>query len=432
MKATDQISSLYYNARFTGFFVIIIVGLIIGSYFAPDPSVTVYSIVNDTTEEEILEILRILKNITLEKKFTLDSSCDDGNQCTTDGRNTDGQCMSVIMTNGYPCISPCGISGRCQVGQCVPDICSGNCEEVMDCPDFVANDGSNDTSIVVKSCIAGICVYQTNITSAMDDIDRVAPGDNSLARQMCFKSIMATSVNQTIVNVNLDLDQDGIPNVLDDFTVFDPLDTIQSTPPGLFGTSTITLTTPNWLNGTERTISYSDMNGILPGQIISIDLNAVLFFTSFAVNYAADVTWNVTEDFSLEQLSHLNGLVGECTALLCQYTVSVIDSNGQEVSISFIPFVFDFTPWSLDLRSNPNLDPSSIATIRISMVELVDFGNTDSRMKEFHFTFTPESVIPVSECMEHIPERQSNGDILCTHYFTCSCPEPSINPISMS
>lgn len=198
-----QINSLYENQWFAGFLFIAVIGLVIGSYFLPmfpDQVASDLSILaNDSsTTQEILESVEIILNATNAPAFTDSPLCDDGNPCTMDGRDRDGFCVNIVMENGESCSTPCGVNATCQAGQCVPGTCSGNCETSADCPDFIANDGSNDPNLVSKSCIAGMCVFQTSVSSDMDDIDLVPAGDNALARQICFKSIMFQGLNQTM------------------------------------------------------------------------------------------------------------------------------------------------------------------------------------------------------------------------------------------
>jgi hypothetical protein len=52
----------------------------------------------------------------------------------------------------------------------------------------------------------------------------------------------------------------------------------------------------------------------------------------------------------------------------------------------------------------------------------------DPLIRNLRFEYAASSVTPVADCMNHVAERQENGDILCTHYFKCSCPNPVINP----
>jgi len=300
----------------------------------------------------------------------------------------------------------------------------------------LANDGSdNSTNLVKKSCIAGMCVYQTNITSTMDDIDMIPPGDNSLSRQICSKSIMAVGTNQTVIDYSLDFDQDGIPNALDPFTLFDPLVTMQTVtiPQGSEAVDSIIMEDPSFLNGTIRVLYGKLGPGFVPNQVFQIapavGFNFLFFTTSFPLEYTANATRIFPDTVSLEQLSFLVGGVGGQLATELDFTVSVKDENGEESSVTFVPPVdFAITPWSLDLRSNPNIDLGRISQIRIRG-DYEGFQSPDPYIVDLGFKFVSESIIPVSDCMEHVAERQPNGDLLCSHYFTCSCPEPTINPI---
>ena len=388
------------------------------------------------TSEEILVRVKELLNITEAPSFTLNARCDDRNPCTMDGTDQNGFCVNLIVPNGYPCISPCGISSTCQVGECVPEFCSGNCVDTVDCPDFFANDGSEDASLVSKACIAGMCVYKTNIASAMDDIDMVPEGDNSLARQLCFKSITTTGFNQTLLNVDLDFDQDGTPNALDSFTSFDTLETAQTTFPGaaITASNTIVLEAPVWLNGTVRTIGFEDPMGFFPGQEMLIDFvpgegdNAFVVATSLPDDLTAQIEWVFPQPVSLDQLTFLSGILGGNSIELADYTISITDNANETVSVSFTPPAVSSVDWFLDLRGNPSLNISSIISIKI-IVDQNGPGSIDPLIRNMHFRFSPESIAPVSACMEHVAERQPSGDILCTHYFKCSCPEPVISPV---